>query len=169
MLDRFHPGRGHNGRAPLSPFLSAAPPDFLDIPPVWLQTSRRRRWERHPAQVVITPALTFTQMGRRSSFVFIFCRLASAASRHSPPRHFVIFQGRPRSPARFTLMKQLPAAPELRLRWKMKRADPERRTCRRSSRSGQSGRERSGPCCFHNSYRGNREGGLASGKERKSR
>lgn len=91
-----------------SPYAAAAPPYFLDIPPVSLQMGFQAE-----VQVFITPALTFTQMGPQSSFVFIFCRLASPASRHSPPPHrFIVCQGRPRSPTRFTLMKQLPSAPE---------------------------------------------------------
>lgn len=99
----------------------------MDSPPPFLSISLAAASRRRCPGIHYPGPNLYTDRGRRSSFVFIFCRLASPASRHSPPRRFVIFQGRSRSPTRFTLMKQLPSEPEPRLRWKIKRVDPERK------------------------------------------
>ena len=76
-----------------------------------LQGSRHR--ELHIARVFITLALTFTQMGRQSSFVFIFSQAPAPAPSTSRwwLRRFVIFGGPWRSQTRFTLMGQLPSPP----------------------------------------------------------
>lgn len=74
--------RGSGGRGLVPPFLSVSAPYFLDsdIPPVSLQMSLEAaggsRQEAPNIPGIHFPALTFTQMGLRSSFVFIF----------SPPR-----------------------------------------------------------------------------------
>lgn len=63
--------------------------------------------------VFITLALTFTQMGPQSSFVFIFSPLPLSLHISAPSwwlRRFVIFRGSSRSQTHFTLMDQLPSA-----------------------------------------------------------
>lgn len=49
------------------------------------QLEGSRRWELHIARVFITLALTFTQMDRQTSFVFIFSQLVSLFTPFSLP------------------------------------------------------------------------------------
>lgn len=77
------------------------------------QLEGSRHWKLHIAGVFITLALTFTQMGQQSSFVFIFYQLGSLALHLSLPSWwlwwFVIFRGPSRSSTHFALMDQLPS------------------------------------------------------------
>lgn len=131
MQDNFHPGRKGlsielEDMDTSPPLRSASFPLFpsrcisltvtlLRCHSKWAyrQLQGSRHWELHIARVFITLALTFTQMGRQSSFVFIFSRPA-ALSLHLSRRgwwlwKFVIFRGPSRSQTCFTLMGQLPS------------------------------------------------------------